>query len=157
MRNKKNLILGTLFIMILFSSCLSDKKKNSNSIIEKPESDIPQLNEGNTKEVRIETKENFKPKFAGGYTIEIRGVSSTQDIEVYALNENGSASWLWLENDGKGGVDIKTKKTGTWTASENGISINIQGKSGIINETYELKKNVLTNTQLPKRYLKKTE
>jgi hypothetical protein len=157
MQNRKNLILGTLFTMILFSSCLSDKKNNSDSKIENQKSEIPELNEETTKEVRNETKENFKQKFAGSYTIETKGVSSAQDIEVYALNENGNASWLWLENDGKGGVNIKTRKTGTWTASENGIIVNIQGNSGIINESYDLKENVLTNTQLPKRYLKKTE
>ncbi len=98
-----------------------------------------------------------KKKFAGSYTIEVKGVSSAQEVEVYALDENGGASWLWVENDGKGGANVEDRKTGTWTATENGITINIRGNSGMISETYELKNNVLTNTQLPKRYLKKTE
>jgi hypothetical protein len=71
------------------------------------------------------------------------------------LSENGSASWLWVQNDGKGGRNVEGKKTGTWTATEKGITINIRGNSGIISETYELKNNVLTNTQLSKRYLKR--
>lgn len=73
------------------------------------------------------------------------------------MNKNGGASWLWIENDGKGGANIEDRKTGTWTAKENGITINIRGNSGMINETYKLKNGILTNTQLPKRYLKKNE
>ena len=140
----------TLFGLILvgfFSSCMSEKKKpDQNQPIEK-------INV----EKKTDSSDFYRKDFAGGYTIEVKGVSSAQEVEVYALNENGGASWLWVENDGKGGANVEDKKNGTWTATKNSITINIQGNSGMISETYELKNGILTNVQLPKRYLKRTE
>lgn len=155
MNTSKNLILGGFFTMILLSNCLTDKKNDIDSIIEKTESDIQKLNVGKTEDIL--KKDNFKSEFAGSYTIEIRGLSSAHDVEVYALNENGGASWLWIQNDGNGGANVQDRKTGTWIATENRITVDIQGNTGVISETYELKNNVLTNIQFPKRYLKRTE
>ena len=98
----------------------------------------------------------FRAKFAGAYTIEHK-TSSVKDVEMYALNENGGAKWLWIENDGSGGANVDDEKTGTWTANENTITVNIRGNSGPIIETYKLKENVFYNTQFPKRYLKEVD
>jgi len=71
------------------------------------------------------------------------------------LSENGSASWLWVQKDGKGGRNVEGKKTGTWTATEKGITINIRGNSCIISETYEHITLVINMICLKKRYLKR--
>jgi len=158
MKKNKNLILGILFSLTLLFGCDSNKKKyDVDAQIEKTEAEIEMLNIENIDTLKTEPEIDYKKKFEGSYTIEVKGVSSAQEVEVYALNENGGAIWLWVENDGKGGARIDDKKTGTWIATENGITININGNSGLISETYELKNNTLTNIQLPKRYLKKTE
>lgn len=102
-------------------------------------------------------KEDFRPKFAGTYTIELKGVPNSEFVEVYALHENGSAKWLWIETTRNGEADVKTKKDGTWKASEDEITIDIQGNTGSICETYKLKNKVLTNTEDAKRFLKRTK
>lgn len=99
---------------------------------------------------------NFRSKFAGNYEIEVKGVSSDQSVEVYLLEEDGNASWLWLYHNGKGGAIVDDKKNGTWTASKSDLSISIRGNSGMIVESYEIRNGVLTNTLLPKRHLKTT-
>lgn len=141
----------------MLSSCLPEKETKANSI---PKQESSKSRESKNEAVKIvtnQTAKDFKPKFAGSYTIEVKGVPSSQEVEVYALNENGGASWLWIENDGMGGANVEDRKTGTWIATEHGITINIRGNSGLISETYELKNNVLTNTQLSKRQLKRIE
>ncbi len=148
MLKNKNLIFGIFLSLILLTSCISKKKDNSEPKIIQVKSEIDVSKENNI---------NYKSKFAGGYTIEVEGVSSAQEVELYALNENGGAIWMWIENDGNDGAIIEDEKSGTWSATENSITIDIRGNSGMISETYKLKGNLLTNTQLTKRYLKKTE
>jgi len=149
MLKNKNLIFGTILSLILLTSCLSDKKNNNEIKMNETESEIKVSNEKSI---------DYKSKFAGGYTIEVKGVSSAQEVELYALNENGGAKWMWIKNDGNGGAIVDDEKSGTWSATENSITIDIRGNSGMISETYKLNNdNVLTNTQLTKRYLKKTE
>jgi hypothetical protein len=154
--------LGLILIIIipltfvLFLSCLSDKKNNEDSI--KPKFHNRELPKEfyKEKEIPIKPKENFKPKFAGSYTIETKGYPSYKYIEVYALNENGKASWLYIFNDGKGGVNVKSEKSGYWVADKKGITVIINGNTGVISETYTLKNNVLTNIENSERSLKKT-
>ena len=40
--------------------------------------------------------EKYLRQYAGGYTVEVNGVSSSNEIEAYALNENGDAKWMYL-------------------------------------------------------------
>ncbi len=35
--------------------------------------------------------------YAGGYTIEIKGLSNTIDAELYLLANNGKAQWMYLK------------------------------------------------------------
>lgn len=157
MLNRNYLILRVFFTMIFSSSCLSDKKNNADSIIDKAEAELEELNDGVNNENSTEIKEDFKSNFAGTYTIEVKGVSSDQEVEVYDLDINGAAIWFWMENSGNGKAVIEDQKNGKWTADENGVTIKINGNSGIIAESYELKNGILTNTQLSKRYLKKSK
>ena len=131
----------------MLSSCKSEKK---NSLESEP-------NEKSIEKVKTDSSAFYRKVFAGGYTIEVKGVSSAQEVEVYALNENGGAIWMWVENDGKGGAIVDDRKQGTWNATKNSITINIQGNSEMISETYKLDDGVLTNIHVPKRYLKRTE
>ena len=72
------------------------------------------------------------------------------------MNENGKATWMWIENDRSGNTNVKQKKYGTWTATENKISISIQGNTDIIKEEFELKRGIFIDT-LTKRYLERTQ
>ncbi|WP_394749574.1 hypothetical protein [Spongiimicrobium salis] len=136
----KNIKITFFLIVSSFtiSSCLISTKKDTKE----------------DEKVNTIPTEDFKKKFAGSYTIEIKGKTFNEHAEVYALNENGGVSWLWIENKGKGNTNIDDRKVGTWTATENSITINIQGNTGVITESYELKDEVLVNSVLPKRYLK---
>ncbi len=64
----KKLVLLTTFFTII--SCLSS----------------------NNNEVKTDPK--FMEEYSGGYTVKVNGQSSEKKVEVYALNENGGASWL---------------------------------------------------------------
>ncbi|MCD4769502.1 MAG: hypothetical protein K8R35_04985 [Bacteroidales bacterium] len=102
----------------------------------------------------VEQTNLYVKKYAGGYTIEVKGISSENSIEAYALADNGQAKWMWIVNDGSGGANLESEKTGTWTATENKITINIKGNTGIITEDYVLIDGVFTNTISNDRYLK---
>ncbi|MGV8995238.1 MAG: hypothetical protein ACOH1O_14150 [Flavobacterium sp.] len=154
MRNKKLIIIGTFLTTILFSSCLSETAKDETLTNVKTETET--VAPKSESEIEI-VKEDFRPKFAGTYTIELKGVPNSEFVEVYALHENGSAKWLWIETTRNGEADVKTKKDGTWKASEDEITIDIQGNTGSISETYKLKNKVLTNTEDAKRFLKRTK
>ncbi len=95
----------------------------------------------------------YLKKYAGGYTIEVRGFSGAV-VEAYALREDGTASWMWIEPNGMGGAREVEKKTGTWNATETTISTKINGKSGLIVEIYTLKNGVFVNNISSDRYLK---
>lgn len=96
----------------------------------------------------------FVQKYAGGYMIEVRGISSDRDAEGYALRKDGTAKWMWIVNDGNGGANIQSEKTGTWTASDGQITVSINGNIGIIEETWQLKNDMFYDTNNPNRYLK---
>ena len=148
MLKNKNLIFGTILSLTLLTSCSSEKEDKTKTKFNQTDSKIKVSNEKIV---------DHKSKFAGGYTIEVKGVSSAQEVELYTLNENGVAKWMWIENDGNGGAIVQDEKSGNWSATANSITIDIKGKSGMISETYKLKGDVLTNTEISKRYLKKTE
>lgn len=103
----------------------------------------------------IDSLEFYGAKFSGKYTIEVKGVSSEQEVEVYELEENGKATWIWAENNGKGEVIVDDKKEGTWKATNESVTIDIMGNSDMISETYKMKKGKLTDISIPKRSLKK--
>jgi hypothetical protein len=101
----------------------------------------------------------YLSKYAGGYTIEKVGVSSSDVSEVYILHENGKAKWMRIENDGRGNVDIKSEKFGIWSAKSQMIRISIQGKISIINEDYIVIDGRFVNADpaLSSRFLKRTK
>jgi hypothetical protein len=85
-------------------------------------------------------------KYAGTYEIEVAG-PRMDDIEMYVLNDDGSALWYWYSES----ASLKihgSEKYGTWRVNGEVISITIQGNAGIINEQYKYFRN-------GDRYLKK--
>lgn len=151
MKNK-NFILAIIFTTFTVASCSSEVDKNIESATPSP-APLEQVKSDSGQTV----EQNFREKFAGSYTIEMKDVPSSQFIELYALHENGKASWLHLESDGTGNVETKSKKIGTWVATANEITINIQGNTGTITEIYEEKNNILKMKDMPSKFLKKTD
>ena len=125
-------------LLIMFSNCSSDNRNENQNI----------------NATHTEVNNPYIKKYASGYTIEVKGIKSQTEVEAYALTENGEAKWLWIEKDGHGGAVLKQKKTGTWTATENKISIKIQGQSGPITEEYVLQNGKFVSTLSNDRYLK---
>ena len=99
----------------------------------------------------------YLKKYAGRYSIQVKGMPSTNETEDYALAPNGRATWLWIINDINGGDKIQQEKVGTWTATQNKITINIQGNAGTIVEEYNFINGQFVNTTFKDRYLKKTQ
>lgn len=100
--------------------------------------------------------ENLK-KFAGGYTVEIKGVSPSNLVEAYGLKENGDAIWMYIENDGKGGAKLTAEKKGKWYATETEVKIQIFGNTGMLEERYILMDQTLVNKDNHNRYLKRNK
>lgn len=95
----------------------------------------------------------FMLKYSGGYIVEVKGVPNTDEGELFVLHQNGQAKWLWIEVQ-NGQSEIKSEKTGSWTATEDKITITINGNSGLITETYNLIEDKFINGD---RSLKKSE
>ena len=68
--------------------------------------------------------------------------------------ENSKAKWMWIVNDGYGNANIKSEKTGTWTAELNKIGISIQGNTGTIKEEFTMK-NGIFHDNFTNRYLER--
>lgn len=98
----------------------------------------------------------FLQKYAGGYTIEVKGISSDDAVEAFALNQNGKATWMYIKDDVNGNPKISSKKIGTWTAQEGKISVSVQGNTGVITEEYILNDEVFVSSFSSDRYLKVT-
>jgi len=130
----KNIIIAIIFISILFTFCDS---KNS--------------------EIKEKSNNKYLSIYSGGYTEEILGYSSNNDVEAYALHENGNAKWMWIKNDGYGNAKIMSEKIGIWTAEEGKIKITIQGNTGPIVEEYVLKNGKFFSTLFEDHYLKRTK
>jgi len=94
--------------------------------------------------------------YAGGYTIEVKGLGNTGDAELYILADNGKAQWMHLKTQGRKEPEIMTRKYGTWSADDFYLKITIDGNSGPIVEEYEMKAGVFYNKTEPYRYLKRT-
>ena len=98
----------------------------------------------------------YLSKYAGEYIIKVLGIFVPNIAEVYILHENGNAKWMWLEDDGPGGVKKVSEKTGTWTAEKNKISINIRGNTGMIKEEFIMKRGIF-KAATTKKYLEPTK
>jgi len=94
-------------------------------------------------------------KYSGSYIVEVNGVPNSYETEGYALKDDGTATWLWIESDGNNGAKVKQKKYGTWMGEKDKISISIQSQSGIIEEVYFDKNEGYINKDNPNRKLKK--
>ena len=131
----------TAILTLILTSCVRNTNTNNKT----------------SNKVQTEIKNPYLVKYSGGYTVEVKEVSSTNEIEAYALKDNGQAEWMWIKNDGKGGAKIVGQKSGTWESSETKITINIKGNSGSIIEVYELQHGVFVNTLIKDRYLKRNK
>ena len=89
--------------------------------------------------------------------IEVDGVSNDQSAEAYALRKDGTASWMWIVNNGFGEASIQSKKVGTWTAEDGRIIISIAGNSGMIIETWRLQNGIFYDIENRSRHLKTKE
>lgn len=99
---------------------------------------------------------SFRRKFAGIYKIEVDGVSSREEVEVYILQADGTAEWLWVEYI-RGRRRIEDRSLGSWSANDESMSINIPGSTGTMTEVYELNNGTLRNNLITKRWLRKTD
>jgi hypothetical protein len=97
----------------------------------------------------------YVAKYTGAYLVEVNGVSNDYETEGYALKDDGTATWMWIENDGANGATLKQKKYGTWISEIDKIHISINGQSGPIEEVYVLKDGEFINTDNPNRKLRK--
>ncbi len=130
-----SIILGVVGIIVILAVFFSRDKLSSNGLITPA------------------TKNQFIEKYAGSYTIEVKG-SSGESTEAYDLRDNGSAIWIWTEPNGRGGVKVGQKDRGTWSATDTSITIKMQGRMGLVEEEYVLRNGILVNSQLGDRYLK---
>lgn len=80
----------------------------------------------------------FRKMHSGVYMVEVDNVPSVKSAEIYQLNEDGTAKYMFVYfTNGSREVDQVNK--GTWSADENSMTISIRGKTGIINEVYKRK------------------
>tara|TARA_R110002167_G_scaffold366420_1_gene596492 strand:- start:10294 stop:10860 length:567 start_codon:yes stop_codon:yes gene_type:complete len=105
--------------------------------------------------VKIETK-RLMQKYSGNYKVEVFDTSSKEEVEIYILDDDGKAQWLWVyyDNEKKGKVD--DRKIGNWYIKDGNLTIHIRGQSGVISETYVETNGVLINTLIKKRRLERT-
>lgn len=94
---------------------------------------------------------------SGGYTIEISGLPTTRDVELYVLADNGKAQWMHLKTNGAREPEVRSRKYGTWTARKSYIQITIDGSTGQLVEEYEMSNGVFYNKESAERYLKRTK
>jgi len=95
--------------------------------------------------------------YSGGYTIEVNGLGTTRDVELYVLAENGKAQWMHLRTNGAKEPDVLSRKYGTWTAKKSYLKIMIDGNTGQLIEEYEMRNGVFYNNESSDRYLKKAK
>lgn len=100
--------------------------------------------------------EKLKQEYSGNYKVEVLGVSSKKEVEIYVLEADGKAQWLWVYYvEGKKGK-VDDRKKGNWYVKEGEIKIDIQGQSGLISETFVDTDGILINKSINKRSLKRT-
>ena len=84
----------------------------------------------------------------------VDGLQNTNPSELYVLRPDGSAEWIFVNLD-KGGLStILSKKTGTWIASEQEVTITIKGNTGPISEKFSKSDDIF---RYGTRYLQKTD
>lgn len=141
--------IAIFLILILFSCSSRTQQKDSVSIRPLVVETNPYLN-----------------KYAGGYTVELKGLSVSEIddyAEVYVLGSGGQAKWMMIKNSSNGEAIVKSEQTGIWMATETTISITAgKGVESSI-ENFVLKDgkfiNIETDTNIPLakrqyRYLK---
>ena len=111
---------------------------------------------GQTAEKYDKPNNPYLTSYAGGYTIEVKGLGNTGDVELYVLADNGKAQWMLLKTAGRAEPEIMTRKYGTWTAKDSYMKISIDGSTGQLIEEYEMKGGVFYNKESSDRYLKRT-
>lgn len=135
----KQLPIRVCALFFLFCSCGSKDEADSDIKI--------------VKETPVQTNQ-YIFMYAGSYMVEVEGISSQNETEGYALKSDGTATWLWIENDGSNGAVVKSKKHGTWTAEKGKIVTSINGNSEEIVERWKENNGTFINEDSPSRYLK---
>ena len=92
------------------------------------------LNEVSKELENIKPQKTLEPSLAGEYWILVDRYYGS-DQERYILRRDGSATWEHLQNK-----KVVSSKRGKWGTNKNEdyISVDIQGNTGMINETYRL-------------------
>lgn len=143
------ILFGAIIIIIIAIKIINKFSSNDNNNV---------LKRKGTKTVKIDKGAKYRKTYAGAYSAEIEGVkTSSKNAEIYALNENGGAKWLWIKNDSKKGSYTDQEARGTWDATKNSIIIKIKGKTEMIEEVYTRRNNKFYSDYSSKRYLKKVE
>jgi len=137
-------VVGIVVIVIMMF--ILTKKENQSSVKDN-KSEISNTNLPSS---------TYLSKYAGGYTVKVPNVSTDDEVELYLLHKNSKAKWMWIVNDGYGNANIKSEKTGTWTAELNKIIINIRGNTGTIKEEFIMKNGQFHDT-FTNRYLERTK
>jgi phosphomannomutase len=102
------------------------------------------------------TTNKFTEKYAGGYTVELANSNTITDAEVYILRPDGSAKRIHIKNE-NGNAQVDSEKIGTWSATENSISITCEGNSGPLTESFQKRNGVFYDTSTGDRYLKEKQ
>jgi hypothetical protein len=140
---RKLTIIGLMALAAAFTSCHSNTQPPTNASI-KTDVVVPPS---------FQYSKQWAVKYAGEYEIIVSDYKGN-DAEVYQLEFDGTATWLWIKNYGQVTESEYDKKTGTWTAEENHITVNINGHSGVITEDYSMTNGKFVNDLYKKRTLK---
>lgn len=124
-------IIGIALVMIALDNNKMEQVTETIAPVHSPSSSVS--NHANPAPVQ---EQDFVAKYAGTYYIKVDGVPDGKNAEIYFLGADGRADWMFTD-----GIN-KTVKSGKWYATENIININIQGNSGLITETYQLKNGI---------------
>lgn len=123
-KSMKKFFLLSITSLLIICSCENNK---TNTHVSAKSSNVEKIND------------EYIEKYAGGYEVEVKGISSYNSVEVYILRKDGSAKWMYILNDGNGGANVDSEKDGKWEATKTSITIDINGNTGLITEKFNLK------------------
>lgn len=134
--------ISALFLLITILGCFPSIEKSKDS--SKTE-----------KELIIDS--TYFIKYAGKYMSLINGKNVGEGREVYKLQNNGTADWIWISVENNKEY-IDDSRSGTWEAFKDSIVILIPGSIEMIKETYLFKtENEFESELMQERSIKKIE